>query len=88
MFRPHKQHFCHFNSTIYNRINDEINRLLEAGFIKPCRYVAWISNIVPVEKKDSGKIRVFIDFRDLNRATPKDEYPMPIVTPQVSIEYR
>jgi len=33
---------------------------------------------VPVEKKDSGKIRVCIDFRDLNRATPKDEYPMPI----------
>jgi hypothetical protein len=33
---------------------------------------------VPVEKKDSEKIRVCIDFRDLNRATPKDEYPMPI----------
>jgi hypothetical protein len=33
---------------------------------------------VPVEKKDSRKIRVYIDFRDLNRATPKDEYPMPI----------
>ena len=33
---------------------------------------------MPVEKKDSGKIRVCIDFRDLNRATPKDEYPMPI----------
>jgi hypothetical protein len=33
---------------------------------------------VPVEKKDSGKIRVCIDFRDLNRATPKDEYPTPI----------
>jgi hypothetical protein len=33
---------------------------------------------VPVEKNDFGKIRVYIDFRDLNRATPKDEYPMPI----------
>ena len=33
---------------------------------------------MPVEKKDSGKIRVCIDFRDLNNATPKDEYPMPI----------
>ena len=33
---------------------------------------------MPVEKKDSGKIRVSIDFRDLNKATPKDEYPMPI----------
>ena len=33
---------------------------------------------MPIEKKDSGKIRVCIDFRDVNRATPKDEYPMPI----------
>jgi hypothetical protein len=32
---------------------------------------------VPVEK-ESGKLRVCIDFRNLNRATPKDEYPMPI----------
>jgi hypothetical protein len=33
---------------------------------------------VPVEKKESGKLRVCVDFRNLNRATPKDEYPMPI----------
>ena len=38
----------------------------------------WVSNIVPIEKKDYEKIRVCIDFRDLYRATPKDEYPMPI----------
>jgi hypothetical protein len=33
---------------------------------------------VPVEKKESGKLRVFFDFRHLNRATLKDEYPMHI----------
>jgi hypothetical protein len=40
--------------------------------------VDWASNIVPIEKKDSRKIRVYTDFRDLNRAIPKDEYHMPI----------
>jgi hypothetical protein len=59
------------------RIKDKIHRLLEADFIRPCRYPEWVSNIVSVEK-ESGKLRVCIDFRNLNRATPKDEYPMPI----------
>ena len=63
---------------MYDRIKEEINCLLNVGFIRSCRYAEWISNIVPVEKKDSGKIRVYIDFIDLNKATPKDEYSMPI----------
>jgi hypothetical protein len=37
-----------------------------------------VSNIVPVEKKKMGKIRVCIDFRDLNKAIPEDEYSMPM----------
>jgi hypothetical protein len=78
-FKPYKQHPRRFNSTTYDRVKEEINRLLQAWFIQPCRYVDWVSNIVPVKKKDSGKIRICIDFRNLNRATPKDEYPMPIV---------
>jgi hypothetical protein len=52
-------------------------KTLQANFIRPCRYAEWISNIVPVYKKN-GKMRVCIDFRDLNRATPTDGYPMPI----------
>ena len=63
---------------MYDQIKEEINHLLNVGFIRSCCYAEWISNIVPVEKKDSGKIRVCIDFRNLNKATPKDEYPMPI----------
>jgi hypothetical protein len=38
--------------------------------------VEWVSNIVPVEKKNTGKIWVCIDFLNLNKTTPKDEYPM------------
>nr|ABA97489.1 retrotransposon protein, putative, unclassified [Oryza sativa Japonica Group] len=77
-FRPYKQPPRRFNPLLYDRVKEEIDRLLKAGFIRPCRYAEWLSSIVPVEKKGSGKIRVCIDFRDLNKATPKDEYPMPI----------
>jgi hypothetical protein len=52
--------------------------LLQAGLIQPCRYAYWVSNIVPVEKKNTGKIQICMDFRNLTRATLKDEYPMPI----------
>jgi hypothetical protein len=76
--RPFKQKAKTFRPDLLPRIKDEIHRLLEANFIRPCRYEEWVSNIVPVEKKESGKLRVCIDFRNLNRATPKDEYHMPI----------
>jgi hypothetical protein len=56
---------------MYDLIKEEINRLLKANFIRLCRYAEWISNIVPLEKKGSSKIRVCIDFRNLNRDTPK-----------------
>jgi hypothetical protein len=77
-FRPYKQPVRRFNPNIYDRVKEEVNRLLETNFIRPCQYADWISNIVLVEKKSTGKIHVCIDFRNLNRATPKDEYSMPI----------
>jgi hypothetical protein len=62
---------------VLEEVKKEIEKMLEVGFIRPCRYAEWISSIVPVQKKD-GRWRVYVDFRDLNRATPKDEYPMPV----------
>ena len=57
------------------KIKEEIERLVRAGFIRPVKYVEWLSNIVPVLKKN-GKLRICIDFRNINMTTPKDEYPM------------
>jgi hypothetical protein len=62
---------------VLEEVKKEIEKMLEAGLIRPCRYADWISTIVPIQKKD-GRWRVCMDFRDLNRATPKDEYLMPI----------
>ena len=53
-------------------------KLLKAKFIRPTRYVQWLANIVTVMKKN-GKLRVCVDFRDLNVVTPQDMYGMLIV---------
>jgi hypothetical protein len=66
------------------KVKDEIEWLLKAGFIQLCRYTEWVSNIVHVDKKGTRKIRVCADFRNFNRATPKDEYPMPVADVLVS----
>jgi hypothetical protein len=76
-FRPYNQGARDFKPEIIRRVKEEVDQLLQAGFIQPCRYADWVSNVVPVEK-NMGKIWICVDFRNLNRATPKDEYPMPI----------
>ena len=57
------------------KVKEEIEKLVRAGFIRPAKYVKWLSNIVHVMKKN-GKLRICIYFRNLNMATPKDEYPI------------
>ena len=59
-FRPHKQPRRNFNPNMYDRIKEEVDRLIKAGFIRPCRYADWVSNIVPVEKKNTYRIRICI----------------------------
>ena len=55
----------------------EVKKLIDSGFIREEQHPDWVSNIVLVTKKNR-KIRVCIDFRDLNAACPKDEFPLPI----------
>jgi hypothetical protein len=75
-FKPYKQLTWNYNPELLGMTKEEVERLLKENFIWTCRYADWVSNIVLVEKKGTGKIRVSMDFRNLNRATPKDEYPM------------
>jgi len=53
-----------------------VKKLLDAGFIRECHYPEWVSIVVLV-KKPNGTWRMCIDFTDLNRACPKDSYPLP-----------
>lgn len=58
------------------QIKEEIEKLLQTKFIRPIQHPTSLSNIVPV-KKSSGKIRCRVDFRYLNTAYPKEEFPLP-----------
>jgi hypothetical protein len=73
-FRSYKQGARNFKPEIIGRVKEEVDRLLQVGFIQPCRYADWVSNIIKIEKKNTGKIRICVDFRNLHQATPKDEY--------------
>ena len=57
-------------------VNEGVNKLKQAGAIKEVFYLEWLANTVVVKKK-SGKWRVCVDFTDLNKAFPKDLFPMP-----------
>ncbi|PKI59072.1 hypothetical protein CRG98_020527, partial [Punica granatum] len=57
-------------------VTEETSSKVDAGFLEVSHYSEWVANIVPVEKKN-GKVRVCIDYRDLNRANPKDNFPLP-----------
>jgi len=48
----------------------------DAGFIRVAHFPQWVAHIVPVPKKD-GRVRMCIDFRDLNKASPKDAFLLP-----------
>ena len=56
-------------------VEKEIKKMYEAGIIVPVRFFDWVSNLVAVRKK-IGEIRLCIDFRNLNRASLKDNYPL------------
>lgn len=54
----------------------EVTKLKQAEAIKEVFYPEWLANTVVVKKK-SEKWRVYVDFTDLNKACPKDPFPMP-----------
>ena len=54
-------------------MKEEIKKQLSVGFISMVEYPKWLANVVPIPKKDS-KVRVYVDFRDLNKASPKYDF--------------
>ena len=57
-------------------MGEELAKLLEAGFIRDIKHPDWLANLVMVPKKDKSW-RLCVDFKDLNKACPKDPFPSP-----------
>ena len=75
-FKPVKQKRRSFAPDRQKAINEEVGKLLQAGAIREVEYPEWLANVVLV-KKANGKWRLYIDFIDINRACPKDSFPLP-----------
>jgi hypothetical protein len=74
--RPKKQQLRKMSDEKTEAAKTEVHRLLEAKFIELIAYPTWLANVVMVQKKN-GKWRMCIDFTSLNKACPKDNFPLP-----------
>ena len=75
-FKPDKQKQRNFAPERQKAINEEVDKLHQAGEIREVEYPEWLANVVLV-KKAKGKWRLCIDFTDINKACPKDSFPLP-----------
>nr|XP_027102846.1 uncharacterized protein LOC113724106 [Coffea arabica] len=76
--RPIKQKRRHLGPERSRAVGEEVDKLLPAKIIREAQYPTWLFNPVMV-KKDTGAWRMCVDFTDLNKACPKNCYPLPKV---------
>ena len=74
--KPVQQRPYDMNPKYETIVKEEIDKLLNAGFIYEIEHTEWVSPIVIVTKKN-GKIRVCVDLKKVNAATVRDHYPLP-----------
>ena len=75
-FKQVKQKRRSFTLERQKAINEEVGKLLQADVIREIEYPEWLAYVVLV-KKENGKWRLYIDFTYINRAYPKDSFPLP-----------
>ena len=76
-----------FDQARKEALEAEVDKLLANGFIREAQYPTWLSNPVLVSKPN-GTWRTFIDFSDLNKACPKDCFPLPNIDQMVDATAR
>nr|XP_023895718.1 uncharacterized protein LOC112007578 [Quercus suber] len=85
-YPPKKQRPRRSSKKHAEAVKEEVQRLKESGAIKETYFPEWLANTVVVKKK-SDKWRVCVDFIDLNRACPKDPFPVPKIDQLVDATY-
>jgi hypothetical protein len=76
--KPVQQRLCPIHPRKAAAIKLEVEKLLKVGFIYPMALTEWVSNPILIDKK-GGSIRVCVDYRDINKACPKDNFPTPFI---------
>ena len=76
--KPVRQPQRRMKLTLKDIVKEELQKLLDAGFIYPMSDSEWVSPLVLVLKKN-GKWRICVDYRELNKATKKDHFPLPFI---------
>ena len=74
--KPFRQKLRRINPKLLPLIEKEIKKMYDARIIVPLCFSKWVSNLVPTRKK-TGEIQLCIDFQNLNKASLKDNYPLP-----------
>ena len=75
-FKPVRQKRRAMDVERYKALKEEVDKLLDIGFVRESFYPSWLANPVLV-KKPNGSWRTCVDFTDLNKACPKDSFPLP-----------
>lgn len=74
--KPVQQKLGKIHLNLEIQIKSKLNKLLKARIIFPVSHSKWVSNLVPIRKKN-GDIRICIYFRNLIKACQKDNFPLP-----------
>jgi hypothetical protein len=65
-------------------VKQDINKLLEVGFIESIEEATWLSPIIIVPKKN-GKLKICVNFKTLNATTNNDPYPLLFIDEMLNI---
>jgi hypothetical protein len=74
--KPFQKNLRKYHPSLEPLMCQELKKLLDAKIIFQVRNSTWVANLVLVRKK-SGEIHLCVDFRNLNRVSEKDNYPIP-----------